>query len=335
MQLKLFSFPRFLFTVLLIGLIIVASSSAIGGQFPRSSLPPNARGPAIPHDKGYLVEKIGNNLYRVADGIYDAMFLVYDKGVVAIDAPPTIGKNYLNAISGATKKPVTHVIYSHAHTDHIGAALLFPKGATYIAQEETTAILRRMKDPRRPIPTVSFAEDYTLKVGDQVLELHYAGVNHQAGNIFIYAPQQKVLMLVDVVYPGWIPFKNLGIVEDVPGYLAAHDVALKYDFNVFIGGHVNRYGTRKDVEESREFALDLKNAAQRGLQTVNIGTIAQKTGVENVWLFYNTYQDAVVNQCVQEMLPKWRDRLGGVEVYLADNCWVMQESLGVQFPPQD
>ncbi|MDX2243089.1 MAG: MBL fold metallo-hydrolase [Leptolyngbyaceae cyanobacterium bins.302] len=334
MRLTWSSFLWFLLAIFLVSLTVVGISTSVGGQSTHSLLPPNARGPVIPRNKGYLVEKVGNNLYRVADGAYDAMFLVYDKGVVAVDAPPTIGKNYLNAISEVTKNPVTHVIYSHAHTDHIGAASLFPKTATYIAQEETTVILSRMKDPRRPIPTVSFAEDYTLKVGNQVLELHYAGVNHQAGNIFIYAPQQKVLMLVDIVYPGWIPFKNLGIVEDVPGYLVAHDVALQYDFNVFIGGHVNRYGTRKDVEESREFALDLKNAAQKALQAVNIGAIAQKTGVENVWYFYDTYQDTVVDQCVKEMLPKWRNRLGGVEVYLADNCWVMQESLSVQFPPQ-
>ncbi len=335
MRLKLFAFPRFTIVSLLVVIIIVGISSPLMSQNAnRSPLPPAAQSPAIPRDKGYLVEKIGDRLYRVADGIYDAMFMVYDGGVVAIDAPPTIGEKYLKAIAEVTKNPVTHVIYSHAHTDHIGAASLFPKTATIIAQEETTKILTRTKDPRRPIPTVSFAEDYTLKVGDRVLELHYAGVNHQAGNIFIYAPKQKALMLVDVVYPGWIPFKNLGIVEDVPGYIAAHDVALKYDFDVFIGGHVNRYGTRKDVEESREFALDLKNAAQKGIGSVNIGDIAQKTGVENVWYFYDTYQDAIVEQCVQEMLPKWRDRLGGVEVYLADNCWVMQESLAVQFPPQ-
>ncbi len=336
MRLKLFVFPRLLILVLLVTLTIVGISSPLLSQSATgSTLPQAAQGPAIPSDKGYLLEKIGDRLYRVADGSYDTMFMVYDKGVVAIDAPQSIGENYLKAIAEVTKNPVTHVIYSHAHTDHIGAASLFPKTATIIAQKETTANLARMQDPRRPIPTLSFAEDYTLNVGEQVLELHYSGPNHQSGNIFIYAPRQKALMLVDVVFPGWIPFKNLGAVEDVPGYIAAHDIALKYDFDVFIAGHVNRYGVRKDIEESREFTMDLKKASQKGLETVDIGAIAQKTGLENVWYFFDTYQDAVVDQCVQEMLPKWRNRLGGVEVYLADNCWMMQQSLSIQFPPQE
>jgi glyoxylase-like metal-dependent hydrolase (beta-lactamase superfamily II) len=61
-------------------------------------------------------------LYWVTDGSYNTMFLVTNKGVVAVDAPPSIGNNYLKAIAKVTDKPVTYVIYSHAHTDHIGAA---------------------------------------------------------------------------------------------------------------------------------------------------------------------------------------------------------------------
>src|SRR5690349_20651698 len=40
---------------------------------------------------------------------------------------------------------------------------------------------------------------------------HYKGVNHERGNILIYAPTQKVLMLVDVVFPDWVPFRDLAI----------------------------------------------------------------------------------------------------------------------------
>ena len=61
------------------------------------------------------------------------MFMVTDKGVVAVDAPATIGNNYLKAIAEVTTKPVTYVIYSHAHIDHIGAAGIFPKNATIIS----------------------------------------------------------------------------------------------------------------------------------------------------------------------------------------------------------
>jgi glyoxylase-like metal-dependent hydrolase (beta-lactamase superfamily II) len=83
-------------------------------------LPQAAKGPTIPA-KGYLVEEIRDQLYWVTDGAYNTMFLVTDNDVIAVDAPATIGNNYLKAIAEVTNKPVTYVIYSHAHIDHTGA----------------------------------------------------------------------------------------------------------------------------------------------------------------------------------------------------------------------
>ncbi|HKG29820.1 MAG TPA: MBL fold metallo-hydrolase, partial [Nitrososphaeraceae archaeon] len=65
--------------------------------------------------------------------------------VLLVFAPSSIGKNDLKAIAEVTDKPVTYVIYSHAHIDHIGAAGIFPKNATFIAQQETAAELQRAK----------------------------------------------------------------------------------------------------------------------------------------------------------------------------------------------
>src|SRR5262249_32527059 len=158
------------------------------------------------------------------------MFMVTDKGVVAVDAPPTIGNNYLKAISEVTNKPVTYVIYSHPHIDHIGAAAIFPKNVTIIAQQETANELERAASVAKnasmvpPAPTVTFGDHYVLSIGSQTLKLDYYGANHSPGNIFIYAPNQKVLMLVDVIFPGWVPFPYLAVAHDVAGFIKAHDI---------------------------------------------------------------------------------------------------------------
>src|SRR5262249_6640391 len=144
-------------------------------------------------EKGYEVTEIRDRLFYLSDGAYNTMFLVSSEGVIVVDPLPTLGVKYLQAIVEVTDKPVTHIVYSHEHTDHIGAASLFPKNAVIIAHRETAELLRRRNDPRRPVPTVTFDKNYTLKVGDQTLELYYRGVNHEAGNIFIYAPRQKAL----------------------------------------------------------------------------------------------------------------------------------------------
>jgi glyoxylase-like metal-dependent hydrolase (beta-lactamase superfamily II) len=72
------------------------------------------------------------------------------------------------------------VIYSHEHTDHIGAANLFPQDAVFIGHRETAALLVARGDPRRPVPSVTFDKSYTLTVGEQTLMLDYKGVNHES-----------------------------------------------------------------------------------------------------------------------------------------------------------
>src|SRR5215218_3463830 len=278
----------------------------------KNQIPEAAKGPAIP-SKGYLVEEIRDGLFWVTEGAYNTMFLVTDEGVVAIDAPPTIGKNYLKAISEVTDKPITHVIYSHAHIDHIGAAGMFPENAVIIAQEETAAEFERAKTISTnasmvPIPTETFSNNYTLQVGNQTLQLDYYGVNHLPGNIFIYAPKQKVLMLVDVLFPGWVPFPYLAIAKDTAGFIKAHDIALNnYDFDTIVAGHLTRLGTRNDAIVQREFVSDLEKAAAQANQQVSFGEIAKQVGggQPNPWLIFSKYIDAVGKNCVNYMLPKW------------------------------
>lgn len=308
-------------------------------------VPDSAQGPAIPQDKGYLVEEISDGLYWVTEGAYQVMFLTTGEGVIVVDAPPSIGQNVLAAIAEVTDEPITHVVYSHSHADHIGAAGMYPADATYIAHAAAAAQLAETaaNDPDRappfgaflgggpvPLPTETFTDSYTLEVGDQTLELVYGGINHDPGNIFVYAPKQKVLMLVDVVFPGWVPFKDLALADDVLGYIQAHDQALVFDFDTFIGGHLTRLGTREDVEIAREYVLDVEASAANALQTVDFMAIGQETGFSNPWLLFDTYLDAVAQACADEVVPNWMGRLGGADVFTIDHCWTMMEGLRVE-----
>jgi glyoxylase-like metal-dependent hydrolase (beta-lactamase superfamily II) len=332
-----------------------SSSSSSTNQL---AIPEAAIGPTIPPEKGYLVEEIGGGLYWVTEGSYNTMFLVTDEGVVAVDAPPSIGANYLKAIAEVTDKPIKYVIYSHSHLDHIGAAAsIFPENATYIAHEKVAEELQRAHQELQapaavgnnktqfppmqlpafnvsrlpPIPIETFAQNYTLQAGNQTLELSYHGNNHEEGNIFIYAPAQKTLMLVDIIFPGWVPFPDLALAEDVFGFIKAHDIALNYDFDTFVGGHLTRVGTREDVQVQREFITDLVAASNRANQNVTFSEVLQKVGgpTNNLWAIFKTYLDTVAEQCTNEMLPKWQQRLGGAQEFMFSHCWTMAESLRI------
>lgn len=291
-----------------------------------ASLPEAVKGQQIDYFKGYFVEEIKDGLYWVTDGAYNTMFLTTGEGVIAVDAPPSIGQNYLKAIAEVTDEPVKYVIYSHSHRDHIGAASMFPKNATIIAQKETASFLTQRNDPTRPVPTITFDDKYTLEVGNQKLELAYNGPMHEPGNIFIYAPKQKVLMAVDLVFPGWTPFKDLAMAHDVPAFLAAPDKILEYDFDTYIGGHLTRLGTSEDVMIQKEYFQDIQNSAAKANQEVSFMKIGQKVGFENPWLVFQIYADTISQQCTDEVVPKWINRLGGVDLFTYDHCWRISES---------
>jgi glyoxylase-like metal-dependent hydrolase (beta-lactamase superfamily II) len=312
---------------------IVSKTNGSNNSTSAAQIPVAAKGPVVP-PKGYLVEEIRDHLYWVTDGAYNTMFLVTDKGVVAVDAPPSLGQKYLKAITEVTDKPVNYLIYSHAHIDHIGAAGLFPKNVTIIAQDETARELQNAKAVAKnvtmvpPVPTVTFSKNYTLTIGNQTLKLDYYGNNHLPGNIFIYAPKQKVLMLVDIVFPGWVPFPYLAIAKDVAGFIKAHDIALNnYDFDKFVGGHLTRLGTRNDVVVQKEFVTDLMNAATKANQEVLFSKVAQQVGhFDNSWLLFSKYIDAVNENCTQAILPKWENRLGGARDFTSTHCFSMSEA---------
>src|SRR5437762_10696599 len=125
-------------------------------------VPSSSHGPPIDPAKGYRVQDLGRGLYMITDNAIQSMFLVYDRGVVVIDAPQNLAVYIPKAIAEvAGDKPITHLIYSHSHADHIGGAKALGDHPIIIAHEETLRLLKRDADPNRPLPTVTFANNYT------------------------------------------------------------------------------------------------------------------------------------------------------------------------------
>ena len=83
-------------------------------------VPESAKAPPVDPAKGYRTQKLGRDLYLVTDNAYQSMFMVYETGVVVVDAPRGYAKHIRAAITEVTDRPITHLIYSHSHTDHIG-----------------------------------------------------------------------------------------------------------------------------------------------------------------------------------------------------------------------
>lgn len=315
-------------------------------------VPPNVRadaytpltaeqaGPAIDPAKGFRTESLGGGVYMVSDGTYNTMFVVSDVGVILADAPATMGDKPLKSIQEvAPGAKVVALVYSHSHLDHIGYAgevlKAFP-GIPIYAHEETRKTLVQAGDPKRPVPTQVFDTvdvDYPLVVGNQKLLLRYPGANHEPGNIGIYHPGQKVLMLVDVVYPGWMMWRRLGLATNIPGYFAVvKSMNARWDFDKLVAGHF-RVGTRADVDAQLEFMTDMHNALTEAIAKVPYSDGRMNAAdASNPWAATRDWIDRVTNECVNKVTPKWSSRLAAFDVWIYDQCVALEQSIRLDGP---
>jgi glyoxylase-like metal-dependent hydrolase (beta-lactamase superfamily II) len=279
-------------------------------------VPETALGPAL-NEQGYFVGRVERNLFWVTDGTYQSAFLTTPDGVVLFDAPPTIGHNLRRAVdeiaeAEGVSNTVTHLVYSHHHADHAGAANLFGD-VVRIGHAETKRLLLRDNDPTRPAPDVTFEDNYTLQVGGERVELAWHGPNHSPDNIYIHFPDHDTLMLIDIVNIGWVPIYNLNLSEDVPGYIDAPERAMAYPWQHYIGGHLGKLGTRDDVTLHQRYISDIVDSCYAALASVDPTPYFVHYG-QNAWAGVAGYLDAVTEQATAPVIAKYTGVLAAADV---------------------
>jgi glyoxylase-like metal-dependent hydrolase (beta-lactamase superfamily II) len=302
---------------------VETSESVLPGYAP---IPPEALGPPL-NSNGYFVGQIKDNLYWVTDSFYQAMFLTTRDGVVLVDAPPTIGHNLLRAISDVTQangrpSQVTHQVYSHSHADHIGASYLLGSDVVRVGHRICRKLLLRDNDPHRPPPTVIFEDHFELNVGGERLLLDYHGPNHSPDNIFINAPDQQTLMVVDVFMPGWVPFYQFSVAQDVPDTITSQDIAMSNQWQTLVAGHLGRLGVRADGELQIAYIKDLLTSARATMASLDPTPFFQQYG-NNAWAIFKAYLDAASAQTAAPVIDKYLGKLAAADVYTASTAFSM------------
>jgi glyoxylase-like metal-dependent hydrolase (beta-lactamase superfamily II) len=283
------------------------------------------------NEQGYFVDRVERNLYYVTDGTYQCAFLTTSDGVVLLDAPPTIGHNIQRAIdeiaaaNGVSNK-VEYLIYSHHHSDHVGAASLFSKNVTRIGHEETRRLLLRDDDPARPPNDETFQDTRTLEIGGERIDLAWHGPNHSPDNILIHFPEHDALMLIDIVNPGWVPIYRSNLTEDIPGYLEAPANALAYSWKHFIGGHNGRLGTRDDVALHQQYMADIAASSRNAIDTVDPTPYYQRYG-ENVWAALKGLLDETARTAAAPVIEKYTGVLAAADVFTEDTTFEVMQSI--------
>ena len=220
--------------------------------------------------------------------ISNAGFVVTSKGVVVIDAlgSPALAAELIAEIAKVTPQPVTHVIVTHYHADHIyGLQEFKARGAKILAHRRAleylnsdTARLRLEVSRKDLAPWVNentrlveadewIDDQRELPVGDTRYTLIPAGPSHTPEDLIVYLPQHKVLFAGDLVFSRRIPFVGQA---DSKGWIAALDQLLQLDSAVIVPGHGPASASaRDDLLLTREYLTHLRNVMKEAARNLD------------------------------------------------------------------
>lgn len=159
--------------------------------------------------------------------ISNAGFVVSDDSVIVFDAlgTPSLGVKLLKLIRTVTDKPVTKVIVSHYHADHIyglqafkdlGAQIIAPKGAMdYLNSPTAKQRLEERQFSLEPwvnektrlvAPDLIIDKTMKFKQGGLSFTLDVLGAAHSEGDLTLYVEPDRVLFSGDIIFEGRIPY---------------------------------------------------------------------------------------------------------------------------------
>jgi cyclase len=146
------------------------------------------------------------DILYVLMGGSNTLALMRDEGVLLIDTkPPGWEKATLAAIQQVTDKPVTTIINTHAHLDHVGGNVGFPTATTIVAHANTKARMEKMPLFQGPnakfLPNKIVTDRLSMLDGEDRMELYYFGRGHTDGDLVIVFPEKRLAHFGDL-FPG-------------------------------------------------------------------------------------------------------------------------------------
>ncbi|ENM0827842.1 MBL fold metallo-hydrolase [Escherichia coli] len=272
----------------------------------------------------YILQKIGERTYYVQRYFYSTTFYVGDKGVLLFDAPEGRGKYLLQAIRDVTPLPVTALVYSHYHVDHIGDSPFWNDEAKKegvnlrIIASKATAEKMQFMNSRLPVATqVLSKKDDQFKFEKQTIELHrFVKAGHTDDHSVWLLKQEKVAHSPDLLNPDQLPMMGFAVSDT----LVYHDSNLRQvemlDWKYFIGGHGN-IGSHDDFKFQRQFLNDLRDTTIKVRKEESFGKFMNKTA-NNHADFARAQREAIIKKVTEVLRPKY-GHMYGYDAYMPAN----------------
>ncbi|HBC2232873.1 TPA: VarG family subclass B1-like metallo-beta-lactamase [Vibrio cholerae] len=278
------------------------------------------------------VQKLGKNTYWIGVNYYNATVVVNEDSVLLIDP---LGDGRIDAlfkgVQSITNKPITTIMYSHYHLDHLGGGnqlvdLIkknYPKvdKIRVIASQTVADKINQhaevgengVKTPKVPAPNdiYDLTKPQTVQFGSMKIKMMAPkGSGHTPDNTMILIPSDRVLHFADMINPDQLPFYNFAGAEHFHGYeedlqsLLSKPLSKQGDF--INGGHGN-IGSKQDVKDLLEYIADIRTEVGKQLEVAPY-TPVLSDGNHFVW--FKRWQDEITNNVHTALANKYGHMYG-------------------------
>jgi glyoxylase-like metal-dependent hydrolase (beta-lactamase superfamily II) len=240
-------------------------------------------------------QQVGPHSYLVQGGfgaatenhgfVSNAGFIVGDHEVIVIDALGThsLGWRMLQEIRRITDKPISTVIMTHYHLDHLlgievfkdlGATVYAPVGAlewmelpaTKQRLEERTFLLSPYIREAAPLiaPDHIINKDETLIIDGLTLNLSFLGDAHSEGDLSVLLVDDSVLYSGDIIFEGRTPYVGDA---NTKHWLETLKLLEKGNLKVLVPGHGGiAKNPHKAVSLTRHYVEYLRETMGKGVE---------------------------------------------------------------------
>lgn len=173
--------------------VVAAGMAMMGGR----ALLAQAQAPAGPNVAG--IEKVKDGLYMITGGGGNTAAYLTPNGVVLVDTKlANWGQAILDKVRTVSDKPITHIINTHTHGDHVGSNEFFPASVEVVAHANVSASMAKMPafaDPskKHAFPDKTYTDRMTVLSGKDAIDLYYFGSAHTNGDTFVVFRNLRVM----------------------------------------------------------------------------------------------------------------------------------------------
>jgi cyclase len=189
------------------------------------------------------LQKVRNNLFVIPGQGGNTAVFVTRTGVVLVDTKnPGNGQAILDRVTAVSDEPVSMIINTHTHGDHVGSNEFFASSVEVVTQENTRANMQKMpevRDKPQAMPDRTFRDRLTIGTGQDRIDLYYFGPAHTNGDAFVVFPGVRAMHAGDVFAAKGPPLVDTANGGSSAAYADTLDKAVAgiHDVDTVIPGH--------------------------------------------------------------------------------------------------